>query len=412
MSWYEAAAYGEFVGKSLPTTYHWFMAAQMRQFSDILKFSNFSGRGPAKVGGHDSLSPFGNQDMAGNVREWCWNAAGDSSEARRYILGAAWNQAAYIFTHNEAEPPFNRTAGNGFRLAKFSSALAENLTKPQENVTRDYSREKPVTDDVFEIYRGFFSYVRKDLNVKVEAVDDTAPHWRRETISFDAAYPGERILAHLFIPRNAQPPYQTLVYFPSSLGLLAKSSEELELLLIDFLPRLGRAVLYPVYKGTYERHLEAPPSPFAPDRDLVIAWARDFGRAIDYLETRTDIAHDKLGYYSYSAPFAPVLSALDQRIKASFHIGSGLLPIKAPPECDPFNFAPRVKVPTLMIAGRNDFILTFDSCQMPLFRTLGTEEKDKRIAVFDRGHVVWLTPEVIKEIVAWLDKYLGSVNAG
>ena len=50
----------------------------------------------------------------------------------------------------------------------------------------------------------------------------------------------------------------------------------------------GRSSI-PVYKGTYER--AAPERPGGPnaERDLRIAWSRDLGRAIDYLETRADI---------------------------------------------------------------------------------------------------------------------------
>jgi serine/threonine protein kinase len=246
VSWHEAAAYATFVGKDLPTTYHWYKAAEMRQFSDILRFSNFEGQGTTEVGSHQGLSPYGNHDMAGNVREWCSNPTHSTPESQRYILGASWNQAAYVFAHHaEAEHPFDRSVSNGFRLAKVDAPLSDALTAPIESVSRDYSKEKPVSDEVFAIYRSFFSYERKDLNARVEAVDDTAPHWRKETISFDAAYAGERVLAHLFIPRNIKSPYQTVVYFPSSLSLLARSSDELELRLMDFLPRIGRAVLYP-----------------------------------------------------------------------------------------------------------------------------------------------------------------------
>ena len=409
VSWYEAAAYAAFAGKELPTNYHWYKAAELRQFSDILRLSNFSGNGPSQVGSLQGLSPYGSFDMAGTVREWTWNTLDTSLGSPRYILGGSWKQPAYMFTKGEALSPFDRSATNGFRCAKLSSTPSEIVRAPIATDKRDYDKEVPVNDETFAIYRSFFSYQRKDLNARIESVDDRAPYWRKETISFDAAYSGERLMAHLFIPRNAKPPFQTIVYFPSSLSFIAKSSNELELKMIDFLPRIGRAVLYPVYKGTYERHLD-PPATLPPDRDLLIAWSRDFGRSIDYLETRTDIAHDKLGYYTYSGPFAPVMGAIDGRIKASFHIGAGLMQRNLPPEYDPFNFAPRMKAPTLIIAGRHDFIQPLQSSQMPLFRVLGAPEKDKRIAIFDSGHVVWLSPAVIKEIADWLDRYLGQVT--
>lgn len=74
VSWYEAAAYAAFAGKALPTTYHWYRASgAFGIFSEILRVSNFGGRGPARVGASGSLGPFGTHDMAGNVKEWTWN---------------------------------------------------------------------------------------------------------------------------------------------------------------------------------------------------------------------------------------------------------------------------------------------------------------------------------------------------
>ena len=46
ISWFEAAAYAEFAGKSLPTIYHWYRAAGADDiFSDVLRLSNFDGKG-------------------------------------------------------------------------------------------------------------------------------------------------------------------------------------------------------------------------------------------------------------------------------------------------------------------------------------------------------------------------------
>src|SRR5260221_317212 len=69
VSWYEAAAYAAFAGKNLPTIYHWYRAANLGRFADILTVSNFNGTGPALVGSHNGLGPFGTYDMAGNVKE-------------------------------------------------------------------------------------------------------------------------------------------------------------------------------------------------------------------------------------------------------------------------------------------------------------------------------------------------------
>jgi serine/threonine protein kinase/formylglycine-generating enzyme required for sulfatase activity len=414
VSWYEAAAYAEFAGKGLPSAYHWYRAAEMMQFVHILWASNFSGQGPARVGSHAGLGAFGTYDMAGNVREWCWNrAVGPLAGDWRYILGGSWKEALYTFQRPNAANPMDRSAINGFRCAKYPTPLADAVTRPIESVFRDYSQEKPVSDEIFQIYRSFYSYERTDLQATAEAVDDKSPHWRREKVTFQAAYGNERMIAHLFLPRNAVPPYQTVIYSPSGLANTTTSSEQLEMPLVDFLPRIGRALLYPVYQDTYERRRN-PSVPSrrsgADRRDGIIQRSKDFSRSIDYLATRPDIDLEKLAYYSYSSVIVPIFPAIDGRIKASFHIGVGLPQRRDPPEVDPLNFAPRAKHPILIIGGRHDFLQTVEGSQMPLLRLMGAPEKDKRLALFETGHVVWPGPEVIKEILTWLDRYLGPVK--
>jgi hypothetical protein len=82
-----------------------------------------------------------------------------------------------------------------------------------------------------------------------------------------------------------------------------------------------------------------------------------------------------------------------------------------PAAADPFHFAPRVKLPLLMLNGRGDFSYPLETSAAPLFRLLGTPEPHKRLAVFESGHVP--PPiEVSREVVGWLDRYLGPVSAG
>ena len=79
-----------------------------------------------------------------------------------------------------------------------------------------------------------------------------------------------------------------------------RSSENVEMVLLDFIIRSGRAVLLPVYKGTYERHVETTQGPNV-WRDLTIQRTKDFFRSVDYLESRNDIDHDRLGFFTASA---------------------------------------------------------------------------------------------------------------
>ena len=63
VSWYEAAAYAEYAGKSLPTVYHWHNAAGLWLASDIVPLSNFSGHSLSPGGSHQGMSPYGTYDM-------------------------------------------------------------------------------------------------------------------------------------------------------------------------------------------------------------------------------------------------------------------------------------------------------------------------------------------------------------
>ena len=71
---------------------------------------------------------------------------------------------------------------------------------------------------------------------------------------------------------------------------------------------------------------------------------------------------------------------------------------------------PRVRVPVLMLNGRFDYTFPVDSSQKPYFRWLGTPEKDKRHVVYDAAHDVMVNrTQVVKEVLSWLDQYLGPV---
>jgi len=409
LSWYEAAAFAQFNGKSLPTVFHWYRAADMGRFSDILQVSNFSGKGPAPVGNYFGLGPFGTYDMAGNVKEWCLNSSGD----RKYILGGASTDLPYMYSQPDARLPFERLATHGVRLVKYlhPDALPETLTAPVSFESADYRKMKPVPDSVFHIYEGLYSYDRTPLDAKVESEDDSSPYWRRQRITFNAAYSNERIIAYLYLPKHGVPPYQTVVYFPHGGAQTFHTIEDTQLSLIDFLVKSGRALMFPIYKDTYERLGTPPDSGTNAERDETIQQAKDLRRSIDYLETRPDIDRGRLAYYgiSWGAVLGPIMITVESRFKAAVFAAGGCDDQKVLPEVDPMNFAPHVRIPVLMVNGRYDFVIPLVTCQEPFFRLLGDAPQDKRHVLFDTGHAPPQLP-VMKEALNWLDHYLGPVN--
>jgi cephalosporin-C deacetylase-like acetyl esterase len=412
VSWYEAAAYAEFAGKSLPTIYHWTAAASPQDSASIIPASNFGGQGPARVGRYRGMSWSGAYDMAGNVKEWCWTEA---SSGRRYIMGGAWDEPTYMFFDADARSPFERSANFGFRCAKYVSTRG--TAKAAEPVTiqaRDFSRARPVSDQLFHAYKSLYSYDKTPLEAVVESTELTED-WKQEKITFAAAYGNERVIAYLFLPRNTPPPFQTVLYFPGATAVRLRSSANVpQRKVFDFLVKSGRAVMLPIYKGTYERGdglRRAFPNATSSYRDHVIAWSKDLGRSIDYLETRADIDRDKLAYEgaSWGAAMGSLFPALDDRIKVCVLMEPGFFLQRCLPEVDQINFAPRVKVPVLMLNGRFDFIFPVKTSQEPMFRMLGTPKEHKRRVLYESGHDIPQN-ELIKEALNWLDRYLGPVR--
>jgi formylglycine-generating enzyme required for sulfatase activity/dienelactone hydrolase len=419
VSWYEAAAYAEFAGKSLPTIYHWSTVACVWQAQVIIPFSNFGGEGPTPVGSHPGMGHTGLYDMAGNVKEWCRNAVGDSGE-RRYILGGAWSEADYMFTHADARSPWDRSATNGFRCVQYpggSESVPETLFRPVARSFRDYGSVIAVSDEIFQIYRNLYLYDQATLNDAVESVDESPEYWTKEKILFDAAYGGERVIAYLFLPKGVKPPYQTVVYFPGSGAIRQRSSENLQIGLIDFIIQSGRAVLYPIYKETCERNdgrTSDVPDKTISYRDWIIQLGKDLRKSVDYLETRDDIDVERIGYYgvSWGAELGPIMLAVEDRIKLGVLLVGGLHGRKKLPEVDEVNFAPYVKVPVLMINGKHDHIFPVESSQKPFFEFLGTRDEDKKHILYPGAHGLFrlFSRQIRGDILAWLDRYLGPVD--
>jgi serine/threonine protein kinase/formylglycine-generating enzyme required for sulfatase activity/dienelactone hydrolase len=415
VSWYEAAAYAAWAGKSLPTIFHWNRVALFWPSHPIVLESNLNGEGPIPVGASGSLNRFGAYDLAGNVREWVWN--GGEVPGQRFILGGGWNDPDYAFVDSFAQPAFDRSPTNGFRcilnLEDDPNRLA--LSRNIERLFRDFFAETPVSDEVFTHFLSMFSYDKTPLAAVVEAETEVR-HGRRLKISFEAAYGGERMLAYLFLPDQGNPPYQTIILFPGSGGIHTRSSEHFEPFTAEFGLASGRAVLCPIYKGTFERGsglVSDYPDKTALYRDHVIMWGKDVARSIDYLETREDIDSSRLAFFGYSwgGIMGAIIPAIEPRFKAVILCIAGLDYGAALPEADQINYVTRVTQPTLMLTGELDFFFPVETSQRPMFELLGTPNEHKRWVLYPRGH--WVPRvEMIKESLAWLDRYLGLVGSG
>ncbi|MFN0123165.1 MAG: SUMF1/EgtB/PvdO family nonheme iron enzyme [Blastocatellia bacterium] len=138
ISWNDAKAYAEFVGKRLPNEDEWEFAARGTEnriypYGNEWKpqYSNASEDGFRKaraVGSYpDGSSPFGVMDMAGNVAEWTAsdyapypNSKAKPQEGQKVVRGGAYNTPAKEQTATDRffYPPSRAESFIGFRCAK------------------------------------------------------------------------------------------------------------------------------------------------------------------------------------------------------------------------------------------------------------------------------------------------------
>src|SRR5258708_2340217 len=110
------------------------------------------------------------------------------------------------------------------------------------------TKEKQVSDAIFQAYRGLYSYDKAPLNASVEPYGKPEDDWTAEKITYAAAYGNERAIAYLFLPKRGKPPFQTVVFFPGSNALLTRQFSLYTTSALDAILKSGRAVLYPFTK--------------------------------------------------------------------------------------------------------------------------------------------------------------------
>lgn len=175
---------------------------------------------------------------------------------------------------------------------------------------------------------------------------------------------------------------------------------------------LGRAVMYPVYKGTFVRQVQRGGANAL--RDLMIQQSKDMQRSIDYLETRVDIDSDRIGYYGFSSGgiWAPLFMTVESRFKVCVLLSGGFWGFSYPSAIEPMNFIRHATTPMLMLNGEYDLLFPPDRGQLPFMRLWGAPGDDKRRVTYEGGHIPtkidW--PLVMTETLNWLDRYLGPVR--
>ena len=417
VSWYEAMAFAKFANKELPTVYHWENASQHElagkittgQIFDRFHFGDMP-LPPSQLLDHGI---YGTTGTGGNANEWTRNAT-ESND--RFILGGGCGETLYKVVTLDHSRPIRREKNFGFRCMKSLESESPELsqsfasvpwaTPPHPDALLDQKTFDLVVADRFTYDHS------KPLGVQLEQRDEEK--WIHITASFNAAYQDaegnlDRVIAHLYLPKTKAPKdgFQSVVYMPPlDAAFLAKIRPLEKEYGLDRIVASGRAVLRPIYAGSFARKPDAEN-----DRDKTqIKVVQDLMRANDFLVDREDIDESKIAYYGFSlgAEHGYPALAVDPRFQAAIFQGAGfhISPVSVRNVFrEPVQTWPRIQVPVLMIGGDADQLRPIKESQQPMLALLGS--KDKQLIVCPGGHML-PADKVMEKLIPWLDERFGN----
>jgi len=413
VSWFEAAAYASYRAASLPTVHHWEWAASTDQPGIVAAQGNHMSGQPAPCGTTDAVGRFDARELAGNVREWCWNA---DEAGQRYSMGGDYLSPAYAFTSRLALSPWDRSPQNGFRCMQPAEGAGDNALLNTVPNGRQIIFEQPRIP--FEQLERWYTYDRHTPLDPMVVREATAlaerPQLQHEIVEITTAYGDGRFQLHLLFPQGLQGPAETIVFAPGINAWNSGGPFRFQNSPYYFpLAEHGRIICFPVYEGTFDRwpgktlQQQFREHPIAA-RDDYLRVSKDISRAVDYLLTRPDVSAEKLIYFGLSngAQRGPMLLSTDSRLQAGILFAGGYSGWHmSHPEIHLYQFTPHVTQPILMINGADDHVYPVNSSQKPMFLDLGSDQKDH--VLLAGGH---LPPaeEVCEVIEQWLTDRFAS----
>jgi len=425
ITWYEAAAYTEFLGKSLPTAYQWEKAARngvpnyhstsmpwglIYPLDDISGRTNFNSNGTVPVDKFDfGISYYECYNIAGNVEEWCLNK---STDGFVYADGS-YQDSNYVFGTFKSFDGFYSSPALGFRCVKNLPTSKSDQGSMMIDLNVQVPVYHPVDNSKMHSILKLYDYENKSLNPKIIFTEENEI-WVKEKVAFNSPF-GDKIMGYLFLPKNSEKPFQCILWNPhSGVYRYGYSADWAAEKLFKENIKNGRALFVIVPKGTSERKWE-----FGDERtdkssklfhNRIIRWVVEQRIVLDYLDSRSDIDSSRIAYITTANDYDGfIVPGVDNRFKCNIIIANGIYEedqkmLSA--EINPVNFLQRYKAPTYVMNGKYDEAVYFSASVLPAYNLL---PEPKKLEVLNTTHVPPLAMRV-PLINKWLDESLGKVK--
>jgi dienelactone hydrolase len=277
------------------------------------------------------------------------------------------------------------------------------------------AQQQPVGDDAFRILRQLFDYdATLPLNARTVQRFDTTSFYREKFVI--NGWQGTRIPGLIAIPKAGGSRYPVVLLIDGIGGWKERwwqqTSWNRGRVLIDSLVASGFAVVMidapasgeRIYENDFESAETFIRKP-AQLQSLAIQNTIEHRRVLDYVVTRTDVDTARIGVLGLSlgGMTAFYLGTVETRLKAAV---TGLTPLwRGGDVTSAANYAPHVRMPMLMLMGRQDSYYTAQHVD-DVYRSLGS--KSKHLIWYDVGHRL---PEDYASAAAdWFRRHLSATG--
>lgn len=426
ISWYEANAYLTYRDKVLPGAHHWLRAAlgpmewKYPFAPSLVPRSNVAAERLLPVDRESSADVNGTFDMIGNAAEWTALESGGS----KAVIGASFRDPAWAYNFPQPLDPMQRADNIGFRGMRYAPDTATDPL-PEFPLFNDFSGSiRRISDKTFAGMAHSFAYTSGTVNAAYVTVVGEQVHedWTRREVLIPTSRPDDPLPVILFIPRRHAPPFQSVIFLPPADSWspgFRSDSIDIANYQLDFVPRSGRVLIWPVYSGSHERYDNYHADSGAERGGRALERNRrirdETGRVIDYLAGTPEFDGSSVALValSYGATIAPMVLSTESRIQSAVIFSAGIappVPVFANPLNDPNVYWARVNQPTLLMNGRYDPIRPHQFVLNPLLGLLATAPDSRKIILYESGH--WPLPRhlMMRDTTDWLDRFLGPTT--